>query len=324
MSGATQRAGAPAHAAARWRWQKKGVIFNADGRWPWMTSHACLPTALVLADRIRLYVAPRNERGQSMTTFIDLDRGDPGKVLHVRDRPILDLGELGGFDESGIMPGSVVRHEGRVHLYYVGWSLGRTVPYRNAIGLAVSDDDGRTFRRLFPGPIADRTAREPHFAVSPCVVKEAGLWRLWYASGLRWIVVNGAPEPIYCIKYGCSDDGITWRRDDITCIAPLTADEANARPTVLRRDGLYHMWYCHRGSRDFRDGGGSYRIGYATSVDGIAWRRDDTGAGIGLSSHGWDDTMLAYPCVVEVDGRFLMFYNGNGFGRTGVGYAVAE
>jgi hypothetical protein len=59
-------------------------------------------------------------------------------------------------------------------------------------------------------------------------------------------------------------------------------------------------------------------------MDGIAWRRDDAGAGIGLSAQGWDDAMLAYPCVVEVDGRTLMFYNGNGFGRTGVGYAVAE
>jgi hypothetical protein len=34
--------------------------------------------------------------------------------------------------------------------------------------------------------------------------------------------------------------------------------------------------------------------------------------------------MICYPCVVEVDGRTLMFYNGNGFGQTGFGYAVLE
>jgi hypothetical protein len=31
--------------------------------------------------------------------------------------------------------------------------------------------------------------------------------------------------------------------------------------------------------------------------------------------------MIAYPAVITVDDRKLMFYNGNGFGREGFGYA---
>lgn len=307
-----------------WRWARRGLIFAAEDGPEWMASHAAVPTALVLPDRIRLYIAPRNAIGQSLTTFIDLARDDPGRILDLHERPILELGELGCFDDSGIMPGSVVRHGGSVFLYYVGWNLGGTVPYRNAIGLAVSNDDGVTFRRMFPGPIADRTSLEPHFAVSPCVVREGARWHLWYASGLKWIEVEGRPEPLYCIKYGHSADGVLWRRDDVTCIAPESEEEAVARPTVIKRGNIYHMWYCYRGSRDFRDGSGSYRIGYATSTNGVDWRRRDAEAGIEPSESGWDDAMLAYPCVVEVDGRLLLFYNGNGFGRTGVGYAVAE
>lgn len=307
-----------------WRWTKKGLIFRAEDGPGWMVSHACVPSALVLDDRIRLYVAPRNEHGQSLTTFLDLARDDPGRILDVHARPILELGELGCFDDSGIMPGSVVRHGAYVFLYYVGWNVCRTVPYRNAIGLAVSEDGGTTFRRMFPGPIADRTPLEPHFAVSPCVLKEGDVWHLWYASGLKWVEIEGRPEPLYCIKYGRSSDGIQWRRENVTCIAPRSEEEAIARPTVVKRGGLYRMWYCYRESRDFRDGGGSYRIGYAVSPDGLRWQRRDGEAGIGLSESGWDDAMLAYPCVVEVDGRLVMFYNGNGFGRTGVGYALAE
>jgi hypothetical protein len=34
--------------------------------------------------------------------------------------------------------------------------------------------------------------------------------------------------------------------------------------------------------------------------------------------------MVAYPAVVEAGGRTLMFYNGNGFGAGGFGYAVLE
>lgn len=306
------------------RWNKQGLVFNTDGRFPWAVTHACVPTALVLEDRIRLYIAPRNAKGQSMTSFIDLDRADPGKVLYVHDRPILELGDLGCFDDCGIMPGSVVRDGDTVWLYYVGWNVGGTIPYRNAIGLAISEDGGRTFERMFPGPVVDRTHLEPHFAVSPCVLREGADWRLWYASGTRWVVVDGKPEPLYHIKYGHSDDGIHWRREDVSCILPLKDDEANARPTVVKRGGLYHMWYSYRGSRDFRDGADAYRIGYATSSDGVDWTRRDAQCGIDFSEDGFDDSMLAYPSVVEVDGRLLMFYNGNGFGRTGVGYAIGE
>jgi hypothetical protein len=34
--------------------------------------------------------------------------------------------------------------------------------------------------------------------------------------------------------------------------------------------------------------------------------------------------MTAYPSVLEIDGRMVMFYNGNGFGQAGFGFAVLE
>jgi hypothetical protein len=84
------------------------------------------------------------------------------------------------------------------------------------------------------------------------------------------------------------------------------------------------MWFCYRGTQDFRDGRDSYRIGYAWSHDLINWTRNDDGAGIELSSGGWDSRMIAYPCVVRVGEKILMFYAGNGFGRDGFGYAELE
>jgi hypothetical protein len=86
----------------------------------------------------------------------------------------------------------------------------------------------------------------------------------------------------------------------------------------------YHMWFCHRGIEDFRDGRNSYRIGYATSADLTVWHRDDTSAGIGVSSDGWDAAMIAYPYVFPVGDHVWMLYNGNGFGASGFGYAVLE
>lgn len=307
-------------------WKKKGVIFNTDLQAPWMVSHACVPTALPFEEenKIRIYFAPRNERGQSIPTYMDVSADDPSEVLFLQKNPILELGELGTFDDGGIMPCSVLMTGDKVYLYYVGWNPTVSVPYRNAIGLAVSEDGGDTFFRYCKGPIVDRNMEEPFFTASPCVMKEEDKWHMWYASSTGFVEVEGKPEPLYEIKYAQSSDGIVWQRDNLTCIIPKDPYEANARATVIREEGYYKMWYAYRGSFDYRDGEDSYRIGYAESRNAVDWQRKDDRAGISFSESGWDSTMQTYPHVVDVNDKRYLFYNGNGFGRTGIGYAVWE
>lgn len=100
--------------------------------------------------------------------------------------------------------------------------------------------------------------------------------------------------------------------------------EATHRPSVIYKNGIYHMWFCYRGIEDFRNGSDAYRIGYAWSNDLKNWNRDDKRAGINISKEGWDSKMMAYPDVVETLYGTYMFYNGNGFGQSGFGYAVLE
>jgi len=161
-------------------------------------------------------------------------------------------------------------------------------------------------------------------AVTPWVMREENIWRMWYVSGLSWPKVGDSLEPVYAIKYADSNDGINWRRSNLLAIPQRHAMEAMARPTVNRRGDKYHMWFCYRDSVDFRDGKGSYRIGYAQSMDGIKWQRNDQLAGIEPSAAGWDSKMLCYPYVIDVDGELVMFHNGNSFGQTGIGCAVWE
>ncbi len=147
---------------------------------------------------------------------------------------------------------------------------------------------------------------------------------MWYASSTGWVVVDGHPEPVYVIKYAESDDGVVWRRENVTCIEPKHPEEANARPWIVSRPEGYQMWFCYRRSRGYRDDpSASYRIGYAESKDGISWDRKDEEAGIDVSGEGWDSTMLAYPCLYEHAGLLHLLYNGDGFGTTGIGHAVA-
>lgn len=305
-------------------WLKLGRCFQTDHQRPWMVSHACTPTALYLpeSDRIRVYFAPRNATGQSIPTYLEVAASDPTELLYLHDRPILELGELGTFDDGGIMPCSLVENtDGQLYLYYVGWNPSVSVAYRNAVGLAVSEDGGVTFQRLFPGAVVDRNRTEPFFTASPCAFKEGDLWHLWYASSTGFLEVSGRVEPLYVLKYATSHDGIDWQRYNQTILAPAAPHECTARPSVVKDGDTYKMWYCYRDSYDYRDGEGAYRIGYAESHDARNWERMDDKAGIAFSSEGWDCSMQTYPNVVDTSSGRYLFYNGNGFGKTGIGVA---
>jgi len=306
------------------RWIRKGQIYDPRQHKDWAGTHAQVPTVLLYPDRIRIFYADRTADNKSFITYLDVDRQNFGNVLCYHKVSILPLGTRGTFDDDGMMPGAAIRHGQYVYLYYTGWNRGVTVPYRNSIGIAVSEDDGTSFRRLHEGPVLDRTAEEPHMAVTPTILKEGPLWRMWYISGLGWADIDGHLEPVYVIKYATSDDGVAWARPNLQCIEQTHHLEAFAHPSVIRRGDRYHIWYCFRHSRDYRDGAGSYRIGYAESQDGVAWKRMDNACGLDVSPEGWDSTMTCYPSVFAIDDRIVMIYNGNGFGQTGFGYAELE
>lgn len=305
-------------------WKKLGRIAylgTSDRR---KTTHMQGPVATILNGSIRIYFAARDINGRSYAAYIDVDKTDPRRLLYVHEQSVISPAPLGTFDDDGQMPACAISVGDKLWLYYSGWNRRVSIPYHNTTGLAISCDNGGSFQRAFDGPILERTPDEPYMAVTPWVLRENNIWRMWYVSGLSWQNVEGSLEPIYGIKYADSSDGIGWHRPNLLAISQQHAMEAIARPTVIHYGNKYHMWFCHRDSLDFRDGKGSYRIGYANSTDGMAWQRNDKLAGIEPSDEGWDSKMLCYPYVIEVEGVPIMFYNGNSFGQTGIGCAIWE
>ncbi|WP_116137892.1 hypothetical protein [Trinickia diaoshuihuensis] len=308
------------------RWQKRGLVYTVDERLPWAKSHAQIPTvAGVRDDTLQVLFSSRDEHNRSAIASLDVALDNPGEVLRVERAPLMELGKLGTFDDCGMMPSSVVELNGVRYLYYIGWNVRNTIPYHNSVGLAISEDDGRTYRRLFEGPVMDRTAEEPYFCGTTCVRIENGIWRNWYLSCTGWMLVDGKPEPRYHLKYAESRDGIHWTREGVVAIDYADACEGGLVRASVHHDGkLYRMWYCRRSYSGYRENSaGSYRMGYAESHDGLVWTRLDERAGLDVSESGWDSFMVAYPEVAEAGGRLYCFYNGNGFGASGFGYAEA-
>lgn len=303
------------------KWFKQGVIFAPDRNYEWMVSHASVPVVdEARAGVLRIYFGTRDGGGRSQVSYIEVDAARPENVLYVHDRPLLPLGRPGTFDDSGIMPSWITNDGNKKCLYYIGWNVKVAVPYHLSIGLAVSEDGGRSFQKISEGPLLDRSIDEPFFNTAPCVLREADRWRMWYVSCTGW---ESSSDPRYHVKYAESLDGITWRRTNHVCIDYDERTGAIGRPCVYKDGDRYKMLYSYRGVRDYRtDRTQSYRLGYAESADGITWTRRDDDAGIERSESGWDSEMMEYCYYYTAGDRSYLFYNGNGFGKTGIGYAV--
>jgi hypothetical protein len=263
---------------------------------------------------LTLYFSSRDAEGRSHVGRGDLRLEDQPRV-EPEPEPILVSGPLGAFDDRGVTTSCLVRDGDRELLYYTGWSVGKTVPFYLYVGCAVSEGGG-PFERVSPAPILERSAVDPYLTASPWVLVEDGRWRMWYVSGTGWEPTDGEPRQSYHIRYAESDDGISWRRDGHVSVDYAGPGEhAFSRPCVVRDGDVYRMWFSVRGD--------AYRIGYAESPDGLEWERRDEQAGIS-SSGEWDSEMQAYPSVFDDGGRRYLLYNGNDYGRTGIGWAVTS
>ena len=281
------------------RWEKLGRIHDGP---------ASYPTVDRIGDTLRLYYGCRTATGQSRIKYIDIDSRDPLRAIGSGET--LELGPPGSFDCDGHAPRCIVECSGKKLLYLIGWNRKVTTPYQLAIGLAEASDHGTWIKH--EGPVMDRGVDEPYFATSPHVLFDGGQFRMWYCSCTGW--KNG--EPYYLIRYATSPDGVRWTRGPM-CLHGDSFAKALAWPTVWKEGG-YKMIYSYRSDGDYRtDPRRSYRLGYAESEDGISWIRKDAEVGIARSNSGWDSAMMAYTAVC---GEYL-FYNGNGFGATGIGVA---
>lgn len=297
-------------------WRKLGKIFQPSGKLDWARSHAANPTPEhVEGDIFRIYFSSRDARNRSSIGYVVVDLGTDGRVVEIPSEPVLRPGELGMFDDCGASIGCILRVGDARYLYYMGWNLAVTVPWKNAIGLAVSESANAPFRRVSRFPIVPLDEIDPYTISYPWVMSDGGRYRMWYGSNLRWGPQK--KDMLHVIKYAESTDAVHWIRNDRIVIDSASPNEnAICKPCVVKDDDCYRMWFCSRGEK--------YRIQHAVSEDGSTWTRLGRDEGIDVSADGWDSDMIEYPCVFDHGGRRFMLYVGNDFGKTGFGLAVLE
>jgi len=152
-------------------------------------------------------------------------------------------------------------------------------------------------------------------------------YKMWYSGS------DDGFLPSKRIGYATSSDGILWEKhpaNPVLNMGPRSWDDARVGcPTVIldttdpdpaRR---YKMWYHGYD-------GLHWRIGYATSPDGIVWAKHSANPVINLGSGGaWDDFHVFSPTVIldstDPGHRYKMWYSGDdGYnGKNRIGYATS-
>lgn len=295
-------------------WRKLGLVYQPQGTHAKLLSHAANPLPIFLHDDIyRVFFSGRDAENRSSVGAVDIDVVQRKVVREYRD-PWFTHGPEGSFYEAGVSIGNDYEAEGKRFIGFMGWQNQQGSHWRGDIGRLQLRGDGMLALDSAT-TMMGADATDPISLSYPFVMHDGQQYRMWYGSTVTWDAGNS--EMLHVIKRAHSQDGLHWHRDGLA--VPYTLGEAQAfsRPSVVRDEQGYHMWFSYRSGS-----GVPYRIGYAHSVDGLEWQRAE--AGIDVSSQGWDSDMLCYPFVFNHAGTRYMLYNGNGYGRTGFGIAQWE
>ena len=313
------------------KWEKLGRIFEFEktpfsGRF---VSHAQSPQAIVFDDFVRIYFSTRLRDAEnsfiSCPQYVDYSK-DFSTILAHSSHEIIPRGKLGCFDEHGIFPLSPIRHEDKIFAYTSGWTRRVSVDVDTGIGIVISEDNGKTFKRIGDGPILTSSLNEPFLVADGFVQFFNDSFYMFYICGEKWSEKTEFCEPqrLYKITYATSRDGVNWVKAGKKIVKSIIENECQALPTVIKINNRYHMLFCFRDMFGFREAKSkSYRLGYAYSDDLENWYRKDD-SGINISSEGWDSDMMCYPNIFKMDNEIYLLYNGNEFGKYGFGMALLK
>lgn len=261
------------------------------------------------------------------------------------NNPVIRVGEEGAWDDQTLGCFTVLDDGDTFYFYSGGAQFGKP----KNIGMATSPDGihwtkyeknplfpgsmpyaikvGDTFRLYHPGKddagrhgLQMRTSGDGfHWSkpkrvlaggiMDPCVVAVNGKYHLYYCGGGRK-TKNGKQVWEFNAYMATSEDGIRWKREPKPAL-PLGSkgswdEQSHAGPCVLKLEDGFHMWYLGSGTYKGRT---AWRVGHATSRDGLNWTKSGKAPVLDIGKPGdWDGGTLMSFDIIFRDGKFLFWY----------------
>ena len=227
------------------------------------------------------------------------------------DNPVLDVGLPGIWDDYHVLSPTVIFDGTEYKMWYSGCDGSQ---FR--IGYATSTD-GIVWNK-HPDPVLDigPDAWDNYYLFDPTVIFDGTEYKMWYVGG-----EGPGDPPQYKIGLATSADGVVWEKHPDNPVLDVGStgtwdDHRLYDPTVLFDGSNYEMWYMGHGPY--------YRIGYATSPDGINWDKYPDNPVLDKGASGeWDDINVSSPTVLFEDNKYKMWYSGYDGSYHRIGYATS-
>ena len=177
---------------------------------------------------------------------------------------------------------------------------------RFQIGLAHSSD-GINWTKDLNNPVVSRLSLDNRDSHDPTVLFNGTSYEMWYTSS------TGGGATDFAIQRATSNNGISWTNNPVTRVfQPSSGWGAGiaTAPFVIKIGSQYKMWYT---SND-----GRWKIGYATSPDGITWTQY-SGNPVLYPTESWEGTDVADATVMFNGTTYEIFYKND----SGIAHATS-
>ena len=301
-------------------WEKLGNIYDPrkiNGKHHKLISHASNPTPMRIDENTyRIYFSGRDIYNRSSISAFDFNIK---KMEIIKDfhQPLFSFGAKNSYFSHGVSPCCFYKVKNVLYLLFMGWHIPKNQHWEGQIGrLKVEKNGSLSYKDK--NPILPKNAEDPISLSYPFILRKSkSEYLIWYGSTISWDCGNG--EMLHIIKGAFSKDGIHWDSNNLALKYSIGKLQAFSRPTVIKNNGCLEMWFSYRKNKNTK-----YRIGYAHTKNYKDWTIENKIVGIDVSKSGWDNDMVCYPYVFESQGEKYMLYNGNGFGKTGIGMATLK
>jgi hypothetical protein len=297
-------------------WRKLGRVLEASGA-PLSRTHAMLPTPYPMADRVRVFYASCDSDLRGRVFLADFEPQPPFRLMGRSADPVLDVGPPGAFDCDGANPSQAFDADGRLALLYIGWRRGAPdAPYTLFGAAAFSDDQGQSFVRA-EAPMLPPRPGERLFRTAPFIERRPDGYRLLYIGGDDFVPAqDGRVLPIYSLMELRSTALWRWDQTPAVLMSPDTAagEIGFGRPVAFEAADRTRRLMLSVRTRS------GYRL-VETTRDIAPGTRPAMRDVIPGPAEPWEREMTCFgaPCIAN--GYELLFYNGDGYGRTGMGLA---
>lgn len=296
------------------------VVLDVGAPGAFDSTHAKYPCVLKVGDE--WWMSYNGRTDDRFTGCIGLATSKDGLLWTKQNdgHPVFEHGPQGTFDSTKVDHPSVLRFDGKYHLWYTAGDNNSCY----TIGYATSPNGVHWTRQNNARPVLGpgRPGRfDEGMVLHPAVVRDpSGLLHMWY---------NGVgPQKSFRVGHATSRDGIQWTRQNHgqPVLNPGAVgdfqEEYVYNVFVMLEDGQFHMWYSAWAANEHNTGGKHSGLTHAVSLDGDHWVKDPVPT-LMNGPPGSLDEYACFACNVVQRGPELWMYYSAGSGDTGGLYRVS-